>query len=78
VKTGQSVIVTRREVQWARDHPGECVLGVLSDIRFTEDGEVDPDSGTFRLYPWDPDDDDLHPRDYDWTPGVEMEVKGGP
>ncbi|WP_164745261.1 protein NO VEIN domain-containing protein [Georgenia faecalis] len=72
VTSGQSVIVTRGEVDWALNHPGQCVLGVLSDIRVTEDGAVDPNSGTFRLYRWEPRDDDLDPRAYGWTPSAPM------
>jgi hypothetical protein len=30
------------------------------------DGEVDPESGDFRILPFDPDDQDLRPRDFDW------------
>lgn len=55
-------------MRWAREHPGECIIGVLSDLRFTDHGEVDPSSGTFRLYEWFPDDDELEARGYDWTP----------
>ncbi|MCL3862948.1 protein NO VEIN domain-containing protein [Actinotalea sp. K2] len=72
VTAGQSVIVTRGEVEWALGHPGECVMGVLSDIGFTEEGEVDSTSGTFGLYRWEPRDDDLDPRAYDWTPPEAM------
>lgn len=52
---GAAVIVSRREVQWARDHAGDCVLGVLSDVIFGLDGEVDRNSGTFRVFMWNPD-----------------------
>ncbi|MBQ1057669.1 DUF3883 domain-containing protein [Micromonospora sp. C32] len=65
---GASVIVSRNEVQWAREHVGDCVLGILSDVVFTADGEVDPASGTFRIFTWNPDGGALSPRDYDFTP----------
>ena len=65
---GASVIVTRGEVKWARQHPGECVIGILSDVRFLPGGDVDPDSGIFRIYDWNPDAGQLVPLDFDWTP----------
>lgn len=65
---GASVIVSRGEVNWARDHPGQCVLGILSDVRFLPSGEVDPNSGIFHVYDWNPGEGELAPREYDWTP----------
>ena len=69
---GASVIVSRGEVNWARDHPGQCVLGILSDVRFLPSGDVDPNSGVFRLYNWRPGKGELVPRDYDWTPADDL------
>jgi Protein NO VEIN, C-terminal len=66
--SGTAVIVTRGEVQWARDHPGDCVLGVLSNVAFLPNGELDPTSGTFRVFNWNPDRGALAPRDFDFTP----------
>jgi hypothetical protein len=65
---GTKVIVTRGEVEWARDHLGDCVLGILSDVAFLPNGEVDPTTGTFRIFDWNPDAGRLEPRDYDFTP----------
>jgi hypothetical protein len=65
---GASVIVTRNEVEWARSHAGECVMGIWSGIDFHADGEVDRGSGEFRLFDWDPDSSELDPVQYDWTP----------
>ena len=65
---GATVIVSRGEVQWARDHAGDCVLGILSDVAFHTDGEVDPTSGAFGVSLWNPDGVALSPRDYDFTP----------
>lgn len=65
---GESVIVTRGEVAWARMHPGQCVLGVLSGVRFDAAEEVDPSSGSLDLFDWLPDDDELEPRQFDWSP----------
>lgn len=67
---GASVIVSRHEVDWARDHPGECVIGILSDITFLPSGDVDPTSGVFRVLEWNPDGGSLDPRLYDFTPGT--------
>lgn len=63
---GDSVIVTRNEVNHARQHPGLCTMGVWSGMRIT-DGVVDPDAGTFRILPFNPDDGQLLPRDFDWA-----------
>lgn len=65
---GATVIVSPNEVGWARAHPGACVLGILSDVVFQPDGEVDPASGTFRIFQWNPDDTALAPRSFDFTP----------
>ena len=64
--TGDSVIVTRNEVNHAHQHPGLCWMGVWSGMRIT-DGVVDPDAGTFRVLSFNPDDGKLRPRDFDWT-----------
>jgi hypothetical protein len=63
---GDSVILTRNEVDHARQHPGLCMMGVWSGIRFV-DGAVDPGAGVFRILPFNPDDGQLLPRDFDWT-----------
>jgi hypothetical protein len=65
---GTSVIVSKGEVNWARSNPGQCVLGILSNVSFLPSGEVDPGSGIFRLFEWNPDKGELAPREYDWTP----------
>ncbi|MEU9507790.1 DUF3883 domain-containing protein [Micromonospora sp. NPDC048170] len=65
---GASVIVTRNEVEWARNHPGDCILGILSDVTFFPNGEVDTASGTFRMFTWYPEGGALAPRAYDFTP----------
>jgi len=63
---GGSVLVTSGEVKHAREHPGQCVMGLLSDIRFDEEGEVDPGSGTFRTLPFEPADEALASTAYRW------------
>ncbi|WP_327009773.1 DUF3883 domain-containing protein [Dactylosporangium sp. NBC_01737] len=65
---GTAVIVTHGEVQWAREHPGDCILGILSDVTFLPDGEVDPAAGNFRILEWNPDNGTLTPRNFDYTP----------
>jgi hypothetical protein len=66
--SGTSVIVTPNEVTWAQQHPGDCVLGVLSDVRFLPNGELETSSGTFRIFAWNPHREALKPRAYDFTP----------
>lgn len=68
VTRGDRVIVTRGEVTWAREHPGECVMGVLAGLTLQQNGSVDPNSGTMWLYRWEPEEDDLDPLDYDFYP----------
>lgn len=63
---GQSVILTRNEVNHARKHSGQCRMGVWSGMRLI-DGVVDSEAGSFRVIDLDPDDRDLRPRDFDWT-----------
>lgn len=63
---GDSVIVTRNEVDHARQYAGLCMMGVWSGMRLV-DGEVDPEAGDFRILPFNPDAGQLSPRDFDWT-----------
>lgn len=63
---GSTVVVTRNEVAWARAHPGECVLGIWSDMQFDPTGEVSQSAGFTQLFDWYPADEDLSPIDYDW------------
>lgn len=68
VTSGLSVIVSPAEVEFARRHPGQCVIGILSDVAVSAEGEVDPASGTFAMLDWRPDQGTLRPRGYDWAP----------
>lgn len=63
---GESVIVTRNEVAHARLYAGQCRMGIWSGIRLEPDGTVDPRSGTFDEVAFEPEDQDLVPRDFDW------------
>jgi len=45
-------------------------MGVLSDVAFLPGGEIDPNSGTFRLFTWDPDAGDLIAESYSWSPSA--------
>lgn len=63
---GDSVIVTRNEVSHARQHPKSCFMGVWSGMRLL-DGVVDSEAGKFRIIAFNPDEQHLHPRDFDWT-----------
>jgi hypothetical protein len=69
---GDSVIVTPNEVNHARQHPGECVMGIWSDMKLV-DGVMDRGSGKFRILPFSPEDQDLRPRDFDWAPPIDPE-----
>ena len=64
--SGSTVRVTRGEVAHARANDGHCEMGIWAGIRFTPDGEVDPSSGSFKVMPFQPADDDLFPLSYDW------------
>ncbi len=63
---GRSVLVTAGEVRWAEQHPGECVLGVVSGVRFDSSGRLDETSGTLTEHDWDPTTGVLRPRTYTW------------
>lgn len=67
---GDRVLVTSGEVTFARDHPGECVMGVVSGIRFDQRGQLDVSSGTLKLHDWSPQDHELEPIQYRWTPSA--------
>ncbi len=67
VTDGERVIVTRGEVKWARGHPEECVIGILSGVKLTDQG-IDEKSGTLRRYNWMGKEIDLTPRQYDFQP----------
>lgn len=65
---GKSVFVTHGEVEWARNHPGQCVMGIVSGIKLDSAGRVDPDSGDLRLIDWNPREGALRPVQYQWSP----------
>lgn len=65
---GRSVLVTAGEVRWAEKYPGECVLGVVSGIKFNSDGQLDETSGSLTEYTWDPSTGLLKPQTFTWTP----------
>ncbi len=50
---GDCVIVSRNEVNHARQHPGACVMGAWSGMRVV-DGVVDRGAGDFRILPFSP------------------------
>ena len=64
---GTAVTVTAGEVAHARQHPGECVIGILSGLRFTDNGELDDSSAEFTLRQWWPAEEDLHSIEYRWN-----------
>lgn len=74
VTNGQRITVTRGEVAWARNHPGQCVIGILSNITVKKNGSVDTASGILRRYVWQPEAADLEPLDYDFYPPEDAEM----
>ena len=67
---GGSILVTAHELEVARRHPEQYVLGVLAAIR-PVDSAVGPDSGELQIYaPWNPDDGTIKPVTYRWKPGT--------
>lgn len=66
---GETVLVTRGEVEHARMHPSECFMGIWSGIVLDENDEVRPDCGEFRVIPFDPDLGLLVVVGYQWRPG---------
>ncbi|MCM3484187.1 protein NO VEIN domain-containing protein [Kocuria rosea] len=64
---GAIVTVTGGEVAHARHHPGECVIGILSGLTFTEEGELDETGAKFVLREWNPMEEDLRAMEYQWS-----------
>lgn len=64
---GAIVTVTAGEVAHARQHPGECVIGILSGLKFTEDGELDESGAKFVLREWNPVEEDLRAMEFQWS-----------
>ena len=67
-RDGVSILVTPREVRYARAHLGECVIGIVSGILFKPNGTLDLTSGTLSTHDWDPDSGVLKPTGYTWAP----------
>jgi hypothetical protein len=68
-RNGAHVLVTAGEVEWARSH--ECVIGIVSNIRFHPNGDIDITSGSLRVYPWSAPEGELTPTQYRWTPSTD-------
>lgn len=64
---GTTVTVTAGEVTHARQHPGECIIGILSGLRFTDNGELDDSNAEFTLRQWCPAEEDLQAIEYRWN-----------
>jgi len=68
--SGDAVFLTHGEVEHARRHPGDCVIGIWSGIRFTDDGEIDQGAGETLIMPFEPYvDGTLTPLQYRWQHG---------
>lgn len=65
---GGTVLVTEGEVNHARTHAGQCVMGILSELKVIGGTTVDAASGRFRVFPFNPDTGELRPTQYTWTP----------
>jgi hypothetical protein len=52
------------------------VSSASSQASLNKDGTVDPTSGTLSLYRWEPQDDDLDPLAYDFSPPEGMAIEG--
>lgn len=66
---GDSILITSGELAHARTHPGQCVLGIVTGIAFTEDGEIDESGTQLVVYDdWTPDAGSLRALQYKWTP----------
>jgi hypothetical protein len=47
---GETVFLTRGEVEHARANGGQCVLGVWASMQFDGNDEIDPLTSTFRMF----------------------------
>ena len=74
---GESVLVTRGEVEHARVHPGQCVIGIWSNMQFDDEtGDVLPNAGDFRVLWFEPDVNDLKVVTYQWAPPADAAPLG--
>lgn len=66
---GDSVLVTRGEVEHAHAHPGQCVIGIWSKMHFDDrTGDVVGNAGDSRVLWFEPDVNDLKVVTYQWAP----------
>lgn len=49
------MFLTHSEVEHARPHDGDCMIGIWSGTRLTDGGEIDQDEGEALLMPFEPD-----------------------
>lgn len=63
---GNAVFVTRGEVEHARKHRGQCVIGIWAKMQITGRGEVDPDAGEKIIMPFEPEAGELSALQYRW------------
>lgn len=69
-RAGDKVLVTPNEVRFARDHAGQCVIGVVAGIRFRADGSLDESAGNLRIYEWTAAQSELTATGYTWAPSA--------
>jgi hypothetical protein len=65
---GGSVLVTPGEVDFARRRRGECIMGIVSNIKFSEDGQLDATQAHLRVLDWDPNSGTLTATGFSWSP----------
>jgi hypothetical protein len=63
---GETVFLTRGEVEHARANGGLCILGIWASMQFDANDEIDPLTGTFRIMAFNPHDDHLLPIQYEY------------
>lgn len=65
---GHSVEVTKGEVEFATEHVGQCIMGIVSGVRFTRSGTINRRTGALSIVDWDPASGMLFPTRFRWTP----------
>ena len=72
-QSGEWVNVTANEVEFAREHEGDCFIGIVSGIRKKGKRSIDRKSGTLRIYPWNPEHGALRATAYRWRADTDRE-----
>lgn len=70
--SGDAVFLTHGEVAHARQHAGDCMIGIWSGMRFTDGSEIDQQRGESVIMPFEPDTGTLTPLQYRWKFSAEL------